>query len=253
MKSSTDYRIASTLAVLLVGDQKTGKTNVAGAFPNPYFLDFDRNLDSMARVMGNKKWFYDCPIVDDKGSRVEDHLVYPRAMDMVKQAVLSPDVSTIVIDSASTLSLFAVSHILAEVTRMEGKKVEQMRIQDYGRILNLFQRLITFLRGSGKLVVVTSHQTFDKDEMTGALNYTLALPGQMKFNFGAFFTDVWGTTGEPAAGGKYKYKIRTRPTGRHVALGTSVRSLDSEIDITDKTPSEIWSILSPKLGIPSAS
>lgn len=253
MKSSSSYTIASSLAVLLVGDQKTGKTNVAMAFPDPYFLNVDRNLDSAVRVAGDKRFFYDDPTVEEingKEVRVEDHLVYPRAMELLKRAAISPEVRTLVIDSASTLSLFMASHVLAEVSRMEGKKVERLRIQDYGSILSLFQRHITMLRSSGKIVIVTSHQTYDKDEMTGALNYTLAIPGQMKFNFGAFFTDVWGMTAEPGPQGKTDYRIRTRPTGRHVALGTSVRTMPADIKITDLTPSEVWSKhLSPMLGI----
>ena len=246
MKSSTDYKVSANLAVLLVGDQKTGKSCVAMAFPDPFFLDLDRNMDSAVRVAGGKTFFYDQP-ADENGVRVEDHLVYPRAMDMLKAAIVDPKVKTVVIDSLSTLSIFACAHILSEVSRIEGKKIEQMRIQDFGRLHGLFQKLVTFLRASGKMVVVTSHQAYDKDEMTGALNYTLSIPGQMKHNFGSFFTDVWGTSTTAIAMGKTKYEIRTRPTGRHVALGTSIRSLDAAIDITDKTPSQIWDLLAPKL------
>jgi hypothetical protein len=115
--------------------------------------------------------------------------------------------------------------------------------------MSLYQKLISFLRASGKLIICTVHQTVSKDELTGANQYALAIPGQLKDTFGGFFTDVWGTAAEPAAGGKTKYTIRTRPTGYHVSLGTSIRSLDASIDVTDKTPAQVWSLLGPKLGL----
>lgn len=248
MQSSTSYQIASNLSILLVGEQKTGKTGIAAAFPSPYFLDLDLNLDSAVRVMGDKKFFFDRPMFDDKGNRLDDFLVYPRAMDQLKAAAVHPEVKTLVVDSLSTLVIYLTAHILSEVSRIEGKKIETLRIQDYGRLHNLLQKLVVFLRSTGKYVVVTSHQSWDKDEVTGAVRYTLAIPGQMKHNFGSFFNDVWGTMATQGQGGKNKYTIRTRPSGFHVALGTSIRTLPAEVDVTDKKPDEIWALLTPYIG-----
>jgi hypothetical protein len=249
VKSSESYKPASNLAILLVGDQKTGKTNVAMAFPDPYFLDLDKNLDSAVRVAGGKKFFFDQPTSQEDGSPTDPAKVYPYAMDLLKKAALDPQVKTLVIDSLSTLTIHMVTYILAEASRIENKRIEQMRIQDYGTVMGLLQKLVAFLRATNKIVVVTSHQSWDKDDVTGAIRYTLAVPGQMKHNLGAFFTDAWGTMVSPVAGGKYKYEIRTRPTGFHVSLGTSVRALPSSIDITDKTPIEIGKLLLPQLGL----
>jgi hypothetical protein len=250
MKSSESYKPASNLAILLVGDQKTGKTNVAMAFPDPYFLDLDKNLDSAVRVAGGKKFWYDQPTesLDMSDPKQAAH-VYPIAMDMLKKAAVDPQVKTLVIDSLSTLTIHMVSYILGEASRIENKRIEQMRIQDYGTVMGLLQKLVAFLRATNKIVVVTSHQSWDKDDVTGAIRYTLAVPGQMKHNLGAFLTDVWGLMVTQAGGGKCKYEIRTRPSGFHVSLGTSVRSLPPNIDITDKTPIEIGKLLLPQLGL----
>jgi hypothetical protein len=170
-------------------------------------------------------------------------------MDELRLAAADPTIKTIIVDGLTKLSDFAILHILEECSRMEGKKLEAMRIQDYGRFMNLFQKLVTFLRATGKIIVCTAHQTVSKDELTGANQYALAIPGQLKDTFGGFFTDVWGASATAAAGGKTKYEIRTRPTGYHVALGTSIRTLDPAIDITDKTPAQVWEVLKPKLGL----
>ena len=59
MKSATDYKVTNTFACLLVGEPKTGKTNVAMGFPDPWFLDLDLNLASAVRRTTAKKFFYD--------------------------------------------------------------------------------------------------------------------------------------------------------------------------------------------------
>ncbi len=41
MTPSSAYKIANNLAICLVGDPKTGKTDLAAAFPAPYFLGID--------------------------------------------------------------------------------------------------------------------------------------------------------------------------------------------------------------------
>lgn len=254
MKDSTSYKVGSNLAVLLVGPPKSGKTGIAASFPNPFIADIDLNLDSAARIIGTKTFKYSQPPLEfvPKATYGPDdpRSVYDFTMRELQMAAKDPWVKTIIIDGLTKLSDFAIEHILADCSRMEGKKIEAMRIQDYGRFMSLYQKLVSFLRATGKHIVCTAHQTVSKDELTGANQYALAIPGQLKDTFGGFFTDVWGSSATPAAQGKTKFEIRTRPTGFHVALGTSIRTLDHAIDITDKNPEQIWAILAPKLGLP---
>lgn len=249
MKSSTDYKPAENLAILLVGNPKTGKTCVAASFPKPYFLDVDNNLDSAARLLAGKQFWYDQPA---KGVKPEE--VWKISLNCLKDAVANPEIQTIVLDSLSMLADYACAWIIAEHARLgdkdkNGKLVEALTIPDYGKLLQMFKQLVFSLRLSNKYIIVTSHQSNSKDELTGAVHYALAIPGQAKDTLGGAFTDVWATMASPVAGGKTKYEIRTRPTGFHVALGTSIRTFDAAIDITDKTPDQVWSTLAPKLGI----
>lgn len=252
MKSSSDYTVARNIAICLVGDPKSGKTGVASAFPNPYFLDIDKNLDSAVRVLKGKKFWYDQPTSD-----VPEDQVWPKSLEYLKAAIANPEIQTIVVDSFSQLSGYARAALLSNLKRMnavdaKGKPLDNLRLNDYLTLLDWFRQFVFALRSSNKYVIVTSHQQVSKDELTGANHYSLAIPGQSKDSFGGWFTDVWACTATAVAGGKTAYQIRTRPTGFHVALGTSIRTLPQTIDITDKDPSAIWSLLQPLIEIPAA-
>lgn len=259
MKSNSDYKVTDNLAVLLAGDPKTGKTRTMMAFPNPYVLDLDKNLNSAIRVSGDKPFYYDQVDTDDLGKAVPEDLQYKRALACLQAAVLDPRVQTICIDSVTRLGELIKSHIIGQLKSMGlGSKLrsdtvnDQIRLVDYDTYANLMLQFVAITRASGKMVVWTSHQTADKSEIDGRLRYFFSVVGKLKDTLGGYFTDVWGMSATPETrmvAGKAvqatKYSIRTKPTGFHPALGTSI-DLAPEIDITDKTPSQIWELLAPK-------
>lgn len=247
MKSSTDYKPQQAFSLLLVGDPKTGKTNVLFSFPDPAILDCDRNLARAARTAGSKKWFFDDPYLDAKGVELPESARWNRACECLKEFAKSPEVKTIVIDGLAALADMLIAHIIAEAFRTEGKKLDRMRIQDYQPLKTLLTSLVLGLRNTGKTIIVTSHQKTDKDEHTGRIRYTLNMPGSLNENFAGFFSDTWATTATNL-GGKIKYEIHTKPTGLHVSLGTST-DLPAVLDVTDKSPDQIWTLISPKLGL----
>lgn len=249
MNDSSSYKVGQNLSILLVGDPKTGKTCVSASFPDPYWLDVDKNLDSAIRVMGGKRFWYDQPTVG-----VPEHEVWPNALKMLTAAASHPEIKTIIVDSFSQLTGYARAAMLHNLVKIgavdsKGKPLDNLRLNDYLTLLDWFRRFVFALRASGKTVIVTSHQQVSKDELTGANHYSLAIPGQSKDSFGGWFTDVLACTATAAAGGKTKYELRTRPTGFHVALGTSIRSLPPTLDFTDKTPEQIWAVLGPQLSV----
>jgi hypothetical protein len=254
MKSANDFNLKPSLAVLLVGEQKTGKTRTMFAFPDPWILDIDRNLTSGVRVSKGKNFWFDDPYTDAAGKLIsEDPKEIPnkqsthwaRAVDLIKLAAKAPEVKALCIDGLAGLCDMLVSHIIYCALKDEGKALDRLRIQDYQPLKTGLTSLIMGLRNTGKVIVFTSHQKADKDELTGRIRYTLNMPGSLNENFGGFFTDVWATHASNI-GGKLKYEILTRPSGLHVSLGTSF-DIPAAIDITDKDPAAIWSILAPKL------
>lgn len=247
MKSATDYSTKQNLSVLLVGEQKSGKTNVMFSFPAPYILDCDRNLARAVRVSASKKFWFDDPYVDDTGKQLEEKDRWNHAVKCLKAAALHPDVKTIAIDGLAALADMLIAHIMAEALKSEGKKLDRLRIQDYQPLKTLLTSLIMGLRSCGKYVVVTSHQKADKDELTGRIRYTLNMPGSLSENFGGFFTDVWATTSRPGPNASTVYELHTKPTGFHVNLGTTLPLADKPLDISNKTPDQVWALLSPHI------
>jgi len=247
MQSSTAYQTSKNLAVLVVGEPKVGKTRLMMAFPDPFVLDLDKNLSSAVSINPNKKfWFAQ---VDD----VPEGQRYDKIEKELKEAIASPDVKTICIDGVTQLAACVKQSIIAGLEKAGlGAKLRQdvlepqIRLTDYDTLGSRFLRIVALTRASGKMVVWTSHQKVDKDEITGANRYRIHMPGNLADNLGGYFTDVWAMTATPQPGGKTKFEIRTKPTGYHVSLGCSI-PLDPSIDITDKTPDQIWGILGPKL------
>ena len=258
MKDSTSFLTTGPLAVLVVGEPKSGKTSLELAFPNLGIIDIDMNLASGVRRFGpNKpKFKYTQPSIKDDGTIRDPAERWVQTVNETKAMIADKDIQTIVVDGLGGLSQYLIDHILNEAvksstskmktTGLLGERVAQMEIQHYGDFARLMRMYIMMIRSSGKYFVLTSHQTGDQDEVTKAIRYVLAIPGQLKDTLGGLFTDVWATSVTPHGLGQHRYEIRTKPTGFHVALGASF-SIDAAIDVTNKTPQEIWLILEPKI------
>lgn len=216
------------------------------SFPSPGIIDADMNLASGVRVLSpNTPFWYSQPALNDDGTELPIEKRWLRCVDETKLMLKDPNIKTIVIDGLGVLCEWLMAHIV-NMNKLAGtNKTGKMEVRDYGDLARLLRDFMMMLRLPGKFVVVTSHQSAEKDEVNGMFRYTLAIPGQSKETLGGLFTDVWATMATNS-GGKVKYEIRTKPTGLHVALGTSF-DFPSAIDITDKNPAQIWEVLSPKL------
>ena len=69
MKSSTAFSTTGSQAILVVGEPKSGKSNLALAFPDPAIIDWDLNLASAVRRAGGKSFDYCQPGIKDDGSQ----------------------------------------------------------------------------------------------------------------------------------------------------------------------------------------
>lgn len=248
MKPSTSFTPAQNVAVLLVGDPGSGKSNLIMATPTPGIIDCDGNLGSAVRRAEGKKFFYSQPFRDDAGVEVPENLRWKRAMSETMAMLKHPEIETIVIDGLSNLCRWGMIHVEQELTNA-GINTKKEYLAKYQSFIPLLSNFITTLRIPGKLVFVTVHQIADKDEILGRTRFFLDIPGRLSEVLGGQFTDVWGTESLPDPTNTKtmaKYNIRTKPTGYHVNLKASL-DLEPAINVTDKTPTQIWSILAPKL------
>jgi hypothetical protein len=244
MKPSTQYTPQKTISILCVGNPGTGKTRLMFSLPRPGILDVDLNMGSAIRVAPNKSFMFSQPVYDDKGIELPKAQRWPNAVKETKLLIASPDTESICIDGLTTLSEWLLEYAEAKLIEA-GINVKKEYLAKYQNFINLMTEYITMLRIGGKYVYVTCHQTADKNDISGAWYYNLAIPGQLKDRLGGLFSDVWGT-GTTVVGDSVKYFVSTRPTNMHVALKTSF-DLPPKFDVTDKKPEEIWSTLSPLL------
>jgi AAA domain len=245
MKSSTSYSSLTSVSILCVGEPKSGKTRLMMSFPTPGIIDVDLNLNSAVRVANGKEFYFSQPSIDEKTSlEVPIEKRWPIVVEETKKMILDPNIKTICVDGLTILSDWLLAYCEAELVK-GGINIQKEYMAKYQRYGIIMPQYISMLRSSGKLIFVTCHQLMDKEEGTGRVRYFLALPGQLKDRLGGFFNDVWAMSSTPA-GASVKYEIRTKPTGFHVNLGTSLDLLPS-IDITNKSLEETWGMLSAKL------
>lgn len=247
MKSSEQFT-PSNVAILCVGDPGSGKSNLAMALPTPGILDCDNNLAGPIRRSNGKKFFYSQPFVDDNGIEVPEELRWSRALSETAKLLAHPEVKSFVIDGLSNLCRWGLIHVEQELIK-SGINVKKEYLAKYQGFIPFLSNYITKIRVPGKLVFITVHQVADKDEVLGRTRFYLDIPGRLADTLGGQFTDVWGMSSTPDPSNpktQARYEIRTKPTGFHINLKTSL-DLEPAINVTDKTPDQVWSLLEPKL------
>ncbi len=247
MKSNTDFK-AANVAILCVGEPGTGKSRLGMSLPDPGIIDCGGNLASAVRVSQGKKFLYSQPFMTDDGKEVPEADRWNRACNESKLLLASPDTKSFVVDDLSNLCRWGLAHAENELTKA-GINIKKEYLAKYQAFIPLLTNYMTMIRVPGKLVMVTVHQIMERDEFTGMTRYKLDVPGRLADSLGGQFTDMWGTSSiadpsNPKIGAKYT--IRTKPSGFHPNLKTSL-DFEPVIDITGKTPAEIWTILSTKL------
>ena len=255
MKPSTTFSTTANFALLIVGEPKSGKSGLLMSFPDLGIIDWDLNLASAVRRDPTKKFVYTQPSVLDDGKERSYPDQWNYAIKETQALIADPTIKNIAVDGLGLMTLALCAHITNEAQKagaskvktmdLFGKVIPQMELQHYNDLQRLLRAYVMMVRSSGKNLIVTSHQTAEKDTATGLLRYSLAIPGSSKDTLGGCFTDVWAMAAE-SFGLDTKYKIRTKPTGMHVALGASF-PIDSSIDVTNKSPSQIWQVLEPKI------
>ena len=216
MKSSSEYHPNLSFGLLLMGPPKSGKTAFSLQFPKPFIADCDNNLSGPAEFLKSKNinFLYETINIKDDGTERPPDRRWEYLTEVVRAAIASDQVDTIILDSLSTMTDYLVEHIM----RKEG--ISQMRIQDWQPFQYMMKRLITFIRSSGKKMIVTCHETVELDELDKVHKYFVHVPTRMRDNFGGFFSDVWRVETEKI-GQDYIFQIRTKPSVRF-ALGTSI-------------------------------
>jgi len=182
--------------------------------PKPYIADCDLNLAGALRWLKTAGKLlpvgYDVIDRDEAGKPIDEGMRYTRLMKCLSDAANSPEVETIVVDSATKLS----DYIMSDVLREQGKR--QMEMTSWGFYLRKWTSFIGQLTAIPKNFVLICHEKVEKDEVDQALRYFINLPGQIKDIIGSMFTDVWRTevSEKPGIKPEYDWMVRTMPNFR---------------------------------------
>lgn len=226
MKSSIDYKPNLSFGLLLQGPPKTSKTFLSMLFPNPYIADCDNNLSGATRLLRklypDKEYKYDTiNIIEGPDNTWTERPLHERWEYLIEcciKALADPWTKTIVLDGAASIATYLEDFI---VSKKPDSKDAKMTISDWGPFRNLLSKLITKLRGTGRYLIMTSHEEYAKDEQSGRIITRTNIPSKLADNFGGFFSDVWRTEVDDVAGAPV-FRLRFAPTSFIPAIGNSL-------------------------------
>ncbi len=206
--------VPSNPTILLIGPAGSGKTTFMTRFGRVYIIDVDGNLNGPAKVARSEGRDlslieYSRLHIDEQGKPVPPLQMFPRFDKLLTAAAQRTDLDAIGISSTTTLN-DAVSN---EVRRQLNKPLDYTFEQrDWGRYLSLWKHIITTCRTMTTPVLIDGHWEGDKDDVSGAITYSLAISGKAANQLPALFSDVLRFDVENAViGGKSvpQYVIRS--------------------------------------------
>lgn len=204
--------ILQSPSFLFLGPPGSQKTRLAMEFPDPHFLDCDKNLKAPANWLVNgadglvpgKGIKPDLTFTYDdirsgtrNGSLMELHELWQYYLDCYEKAVINPKVKTIVTDSLTGLDEF-----LIQLTAKEAGGITKLERQHWIPFRSRLKSLTIRMRQTGKINIVCCHSE-NKYRQDGSIEkIDVTLSSKLSDHFGWVFTDVWRFIPQPPVGGK---------------------------------------------------
>lgn len=211
MQPITSFNSNLGTAILLTGGAGAGKTSLAmRLFPKTYVFVADLNFESGLRyckkinALSNIVGF-DTASPDEEGKIVVPNLRYERMLKKVNEAIKSPDVDCIVLDSATFLEDVIKAKICNATTEAA---IKLSGYDQWGMLVMTWKQLVMQMRQSGKKFIMTAHEQKEQDESDQIYKYQIAVDGSIRGKFPALFSDVWRCE-VAEANGKHMWNVRT--------------------------------------------
>lgn len=210
LKSSDQIKVGEKVDVLAYGGSGTGKTYLAGTFNSKgpvVFIDFDNGLKT---VRGWKDISY---------FTVLETLPVPSAyknfmklLPQLEKRVKEGEFKTVCLDSLTTFSECTLNSAMYEAGKLGqnptfGEWGEQMR-----RIKAVIDRLLVLPCN----IVVTAHEQFEKDELSGKVWCLPLVTGKMATRISLYFDEVYHLQVESSKDGS-AFTMLTRPDRYYTA------------------------------------
>lgn len=158
---------SNQVRALLYGESGSGKTHLAGTFPNPFFIDSDKGLATLWSLDKN------VPYLElQRGTKV-----FPKILQVLKQIREKSsaffeeyDVKTLVFDSLTSLSdmiLIEAMMYPQDGSLAKNPNTSKPEWDHYTAVLNRMKHLMKMSQDIGVNVVATAGEQLGKDEVRG--------------------------------------------------------------------------------------
>jgi hypothetical protein len=215
-------------SILLIGPPGGRKTTLALQFPNVGYVNLDLNESGPTKKLKElgllQPFFMQTVTLDDDGNKIIDaDARFQRFATGLDLMIAEPKISTIVIDSLTTLD-----DILYGKVKKQMSRAHLLELQDWRLFRQYLVGTINIVRNSGKNSIFLCHEEIVTDKQGSVDAYVPAVSTKIRDYFGGFFTDIWRSEVRPGAMGKEKQILRTVSTTRSELK--NAWSLPSEIE-----------------------
>jgi hypothetical protein len=204
VKKATELKVGENYLwkSAIYGKSGTGKTRSLRTAPKPLgVIDVDKGMLTNRGIEGIE--YIEIDYDSDKPR--------PEAWDKIKEGVQlfakREDIKTIALDSVTTIS----DACLKKVLMINKHQSQQATLPDYMLQIKWLEDLFTTAIGSGKHLIVTAHEEFEKNEFTGQLWCLPMIVGKLASKLPIWFDEVYHTqVTKDSQTKEFKYEWLTR-------------------------------------------
>ena len=208
------------LCVMIKGRAGTGKTSLAvklgtmkksdGTRRKCALINFDRNLECLSRISKEcvDNVFIINPYLDKNGNQCEPRKVWDNFVDILKETFVDSEIDTIIVDSI----MFLEDALKAKVLNGSDKKLS---FDEWDKVRLAWKWLGDYViqsKNRDKSFILIAHEQDVLNDEGNLIKISLAMSGQMKDLFEAYFANVWRCTVESRMGKPTRYVVTGVPT-----------------------------------------
>ena len=197
------------LHAVVVGQKGNGKTQLITTCPFPTLVfSFDPGGSSLFKskfphLLERTDEYPDGKVIidlyeEDEIDAPDSYKRFRKNFSRYRKNGVFEQVKTVILDTMSVMSQRMIWQImkkegrpLAGIEVKSDKRQHGMQIQDYDTVLNWNIIIANQMATLPCHTIITSHMKKDKDELTGALDWAMALPGQSQTKVPEYVPDFY--------------------------------------------------------------